>query len=436
MRVAVIGAGAAGCAAAHRLAVLGHEPFLIEAEEQIGGRARQLRQDGWCIDTGAFMLAGNVRSRTHELIEELGHADAVTIFEPTLGMHDGERSHLLRPSSLIDVARLPAVGWGTKLRLLLSTLGPKVDVFDERPLAEADTGETVERWAYRRFGGQGYDYVVRPTLQLFGGDPEAMFAPFAARLMRMQRQIKVIAVDGGIGSLPEWLSEGIETSLGSAVAVVEPGRDSVRVVTEEGELLEADAAVIATDARRAARLLAHEPARAALAAVHYVPALNVALGFESNPWPDARAVFVLPVGPDRQAVGALVQLSLKSPGAVPAGSEVVQVYFGKRASAHLTDADALLAARRGVAELLGGPVPEPAFEHVFRHVGIPAPRPGTAAGLLAIPDSAPPRVALAGDYLTFGSVETAIRSGERAAERLHAELAGRPVPAQLAATPG
>ena len=39
LKVAVIGAGPAGCTAAHTLGKQGHEVLLFEAQDHVGGRA-------------------------------------------------------------------------------------------------------------------------------------------------------------------------------------------------------------------------------------------------------------------------------------------------------------------------------------------------------------------------------------------------------------
>lgn len=52
MRVAIIGAGMGGLACAVRLAASGHDVTVIEREQQVGGKARQIMVDGTPIDAG------------------------------------------------------------------------------------------------------------------------------------------------------------------------------------------------------------------------------------------------------------------------------------------------------------------------------------------------------------------------------------------------
>ena len=54
MKIAVIGAGWAGLAAAVRATEAGHAVTLLEMAAQPGGRARELVVDGLSLDNGLF----------------------------------------------------------------------------------------------------------------------------------------------------------------------------------------------------------------------------------------------------------------------------------------------------------------------------------------------------------------------------------------------
>jgi squalene-associated FAD-dependent desaturase len=70
-RVAVIGAGWAGCAAAIELARSGHPVTLLEAARTLGGRARRVEIDGRTLDNGQHILLG-AYSETLRLMRMVG----------------------------------------------------------------------------------------------------------------------------------------------------------------------------------------------------------------------------------------------------------------------------------------------------------------------------------------------------------------------------
>ncbi|MBN3785343.1 FAD-dependent oxidoreductase [Burkholderia sp. Ac-20353] len=61
MKVAVIGAGPAGCTAAYTLRKHGHEVSLFESQDHVGGRTSQVHRDGFNLGSGAlFLMGGNL----------------------------------------------------------------------------------------------------------------------------------------------------------------------------------------------------------------------------------------------------------------------------------------------------------------------------------------------------------------------------------------
>lgn len=77
-RIAVVGAGWAGCAAAVELAQRGHQVSLIEAGRTLGGRARQVVIEGKTLDNGQHIMLG-AYAETLRLLRLLG-VDEKTAF--------------------------------------------------------------------------------------------------------------------------------------------------------------------------------------------------------------------------------------------------------------------------------------------------------------------------------------------------------------------
>src|SRR5690349_11417623 len=101
MKVAVIGGGWAGCAAAAALAQRGHRVQLYEAAPVPGGRARTVLRDGFALDNGQHVLLG-AYTATRALIDTL-HPGATPIVQQPLAFTS------LRAGGLVLRARaLPA----------------------------------------------------------------------------------------------------------------------------------------------------------------------------------------------------------------------------------------------------------------------------------------------------------------------------------------
>ncbi|HEV2999377.1 MAG TPA: NAD(P)/FAD-dependent oxidoreductase [Solirubrobacteraceae bacterium] len=430
MKVIVVGAGPAGCTAAYRLSRMGHDVCVLEAEPRVGGRTWTLRHDGFTIDTGAFYF-GHFYERTLSLLGELGERRLVTLMEDTSGLFHAGRVHPWKPASPLSVARLPNARWTTKLRAfaVLSYYALRApDAFDLDALAAADSGETVADWARRRLGDDGLEHVARPTFEPYWlYPPEEGVALALTTFLRHTPNLKLLALPAGTGSLCESLVRDVRVELGVPVLAVRAERDGVAVETADGER-RAEGVVVATDANAAAGLLKGWAGAQALARVPYARNVHVACGYRVPT--DRLARFpatIKPASPATEPVAAVGILSRKAPGLVASGSEVVDVYFGERASAAMREEDAGRLAHEAAQRFLDADLPEPAFAHVFhRERAIVKPPPGHYGRMRDALRRLPPRVALAGDYLSAGIVEGAVHSGERAAAALAAQLAAAP----------
>ena len=118
MRVAVIGAGWAGCAAAVQATRLGHHATLFEAARTAGGRARRLdvemNGETVALDNGQHILIG-AYSETLQLMTSVGVDITQTLHRMPLTMQFPDGSGLKLPSlpapldALVGIAR--ARGW-------------------------------------------------------------------------------------------------------------------------------------------------------------------------------------------------------------------------------------------------------------------------------------------------------------------------------------
>ncbi len=128
MRLAVVGGGWAGLAAAVRAIEAGHQVSVFEMAAQWGGRARAVDVEGRPLDNGQHILIG-AYVRTLALMKTVGADSAAGLQRLPLVLRypDGRGLHMPRgPAWLVfGLGVLGAQGWtwGDKLGLLRAALG-------------------------------------------------------------------------------------------------------------------------------------------------------------------------------------------------------------------------------------------------------------------------------------------------------------------------
>ncbi|HEY8517326.1 MAG TPA: NAD(P)/FAD-dependent oxidoreductase [Candidatus Binatia bacterium] len=169
-KVAVVGAGLAGLAAASELRARGFEVIVLEARERIGGRVWTVRE-GFAygqhaeagadlIDEGQDTIIGLVRRLGLELVPIL---------------KQGFASYRLDDDGVRRVHR-GASGWGE----LAHRLAPEIDAFRlaerrwEGPIARAIARRSVAQWLDEVGAGAGLRALATSLRGFFAADPEDM----------------------------------------------------------------------------------------------------------------------------------------------------------------------------------------------------------------------------------------------------------------------
>ncbi|HSJ97916.1 MAG TPA: protoporphyrinogen oxidase, partial [Myxococcota bacterium] len=399
--VVVVGAGAAGLAAATALRAAGREVVVLEAEARAGGSAWTEARDGYRFERGpnAFRLGPGA----------LAFLRAAGLEPRLLGASPASRERfLLRGGRLVPVPMGPLAFATTPL---LSARG-KARLLAEPFVRRGDPrGESVAEFAARRLGREALDALIGPFLTgVYAGDErqlgaEAVFPSLVAAERRSGSITRgLLAASRGRGSPRgrpgSWsTAEGLG---GLAVALAEPlgarlqlaarasrigfeaGSYRVDIEGESGPgSLRAQGLVLAVPAPACASLLAAlEPEAArAVGGIAYAPVASVSLGVA----PDALRErvrgfgFLVPRGEGDALLGCLFPSEL-FPGRAPAGRSLLTLLAGgaRRPDALDEPDDRLVAALlreldgalglRGAPTLLGVSrwplaVPQPGREH-------------------------------------------------------------------------
>lgn len=160
MKIAVIGAGYAGMAAAYDLVRAGHEVVVYEAGDRTGGLAKGFKEPHWDWSVEAYYHHW-FASDEHVLglIEELGLADKVRFPRPyTVLYHEGEWYPF---DSIFQALKFPGLGWGIdKIRFGLVGLYLRLTK-NWRPLEKT----TVDAWMRKWAGDRVYETMWEPMLK-------------------------------------------------------------------------------------------------------------------------------------------------------------------------------------------------------------------------------------------------------------------------------
>jgi protoporphyrinogen/coproporphyrinogen III oxidase len=440
VEAAVVGAGAAGLAAALELEAQGAEVLLVDAAPRVGGVMQTSRAAGFLFERGPNTF--RVTAPALKLLRRAGLEAALLAASPA-----SRARFVYRDGGLDAVPLGPLAFLGSRL---LSP-GAKLRLLAEPFVRRGDAaGETVAEFLGRRLGPEVVERLVGPFLVgVYAGDErrlgaEAVF-PGLVALERERGSLALGALarawrDGARGLPGTWSTRGGAQGLAVHLAgalhgpralgapVAELARESgawrlVFAGPDGGREIAARGVVLAADAAGSAALLRGVDPEAAelLATLAYAPLVSVALGVD--PRAAARPIegfgFLVPRDAGIDLLGALF-MSRLFPGRAPEGRALVTAMIGglRWPGAAEADEDEILArVAAGLERTLGlrggmdplavsrwpRAVPQPGPEHVGRIAALRA-RAARLGGL-----------ALAGAYLDGVGVADTLASGVRAA---------------------
>lgn len=467
-RIAVIGGGISGLAAAHRVTELAAsagapaiELVLFEAAQRLGGVMGTDYRDGYVLEHGPDSFISE-KPWALALSERLGMTENLVRtndqFRRNFVVHDGELHALpdgflmMAPTRFLPLVQSRLFSWPGKLRMGFDLVLPR---------GPERSDESLGSFVRRRLGQEALERVVQPLVGgIYTADPEHLsLAATMPRFLEMERkQRSIIAAmwsqmrraNAGHTSGARWslfvsVDRGMQGLVDAITRRLPPGFArlgvDVRAVTRsEGgsswqidtgkELVQADAVIVAAPAPHAARVLrslspeiAHE-----LEGIAYASSATVSLAFRrseiANPLDGFG--FVVP-HIERRGIIACTYTSVKYPGRAPEGGVLLRAFVGGALQEELVERDdaELVAIVRSELRSLLGITAEPVLTNIHRHTrAMPQYRVGHLDRMARIDKELVrnPGLYLAGNAYRGVGVPDCIHSGETAAEQAVAAL--------------
>ncbi|KAK9698265.1 hypothetical protein RND81_08G092400 [Saponaria officinalis] len=172
-RVAVVGAGVSGLAAAYKLKSNGLNVTLLEADGKAGGKIRTVAKDGMIWDEGANTMTES-ESEVSYLIDDLGLRD-----KQQFPLSQNKRYiardglPLLLPSDPIGLFTSKFLSTQSKLQILLEPFSWRKR--HNTKVSNEQVDESVGDFFSRHFGEEFVDYLIDPFVAgTSGGDPQSL----------------------------------------------------------------------------------------------------------------------------------------------------------------------------------------------------------------------------------------------------------------------
>jgi len=257
-RIAIIGAGAAGLAAAYDLTRAGYAVDIYEASAEVGGLAAGFRVEGWdwALEKFYHHWFSN-DDAVLGLIEELGAREKVLLPRPITSLWlNGRIFQMDSPNIVVANLRLP-ISWLAKIRYGLAGVYLKLTK-RWQPMERI----TADRWLRRWMGDEAYENLWRSLLiGKFGAYFDKVnMAWFWARVYK--RTPRLGTFEGGFQAFLDLLAERVREQ-GGAIHLNAPvsavrQTDGDRWLVESGGATHTYNAVISTSAPQILRRLVHE----------------------------------------------------------------------------------------------------------------------------------------------------------------------------------
>ena len=238
-KIAIIGAGFGGMAAAYDLAKAGHQVTIFESEDYVGGLASGFKEPHWDWWVEKYYHHWFASDRHMlGLIRELGWEDKVLFPRPyTVMYHEGKFYPF---DSILKAILFPGLGWGVdKIRFGLVGLYLRL-TNNWRPLEQF----TVDAWMRKWAGDKVYELMWQPLVVGKFGERYYKQVTMAWMWARLKaRTTRLGTFEGGFQNFADMFADrlremGVEIRLQTPVTRIEreAGSSQVSVRSEVTEV--------------------------------------------------------------------------------------------------------------------------------------------------------------------------------------------------------
>ena len=424
MRVAVVGGGIAGLAAARLAQERGLDPVLFESTDRLGGKLRLETIGDLTLDVGAEAILAR-RPEGVALAESVGLAADVVHPETT-------QASILAAGAL---HRLPRTVMGIPT-------GP-VDfvAIEQRSVPLPDHDVSIGEYVRQRAGEEVLDRLVAPLLGgVYAGDPDRLSLAAAGEQLKLLGADPVAVasqvpepdgspvfagIDGGVGRLPPAIAAGLpDVRTDVVVRGLERADDQWLVRTGAGDE-RVDAVVLATPAPATSRLLAEVARRSSFALADVAVASVVIVTFVFDRELDLPGSGFLVSPSEPVTIKASTFSSNKWGWLKVPGRTVLRASLGRAGEPLLYDDATMTELALADLRSILGSLPAPVASHVQRWGGG---LPQYAVGHLEMLDTIAaelahlPGLALAGATYRGVGIPAVIASAQGAVEKLSGDL--------------
>ncbi len=451
MRVAIVGGGVSGLAAAYFLTKArpgAIQATVLEASHHWGGLLWTEREGQWLFEKGPDSFIKH-KPEALELCRSLGlEAELMAARADQTGAWVAYSGELFRfPTGFLTRAPVD------RRQLLESPLlGPagRRQVEREASVPAGDSpDESVASFVRRRLGEEVLDRFVQPLMAgVYGGDAGRLSVRSCLpRLYEWEQRHGCVTshlrpdpvepggasgfltLRGGIQRLPEALVEALrkraELLTGWRTVSISRGRGNrFELRSDQGSSLSADAVVLAAPTFAAADLLEVSPELAGvLREIRYAPCVIASLAYDSDVTAGRTGSGVLVPPSQRTCLNACTWVHHKFEGRCPGGTSLLRAFVGgERAEEALSRPDSWIRERvtRDLARILGIQQLPRDFRIYRWGQGLPQYEPGHWQRVERIRSAASqiPGLYLAGNYFDGVGISDSIRHARSAAEAI------------------